>query len=76
MAEVAYTRKDHGHTALVGCSNDFWVTHRAARLNDAIGACVYHHIQAITEREEGVAGHHGILQAQAGMPGLDAGNAR
>lgn len=76
VTEVPHTREHHGHTAFIGSSNYFGIAHRAARLNDAIGASVYHHIQAIAEREERIAGHNCVLQAQACMTGFDAGNAR
>ncbi len=67
MAEVAHAGEHHGHAALVGGVNDFLVAHGAARLGDAGSACIDHHVQAVAEGEEGIAGHHGALQRQVGQ---------
>ena len=75
MAEVAHAAEHHGHAALVGGVNHFLVAHRAAGLDDAGGACIHHHVEAVAEGEEGVARHHGALQRQVGVAGLDAGDA-
>ncbi len=62
MPEVAHAAEHHGHTALVGGGDDLVVAHGATGLDDAGGALVHHHIQAVTEREEGVAGDYGTGQ--------------
>ena len=55
MAEVAHAAEHHGHAALVGGGDHLVVAHGAAGLDDAGGALVHHHVQAVTEREPGVA---------------------
>ena len=72
---MPHAGKHHGHAGFVSSSNHFGVAHRAAWLNhraDAVGSCI---IDAVTEREEGIGGHDGTLNLQAGMLGLDGGNA-
>jgi hypothetical protein len=56
VPEVAHAREHHGHAALVGGGDDLVVAHRAAGLGHAGGTCVHHHVKAVAEREEGVAG--------------------
>ena len=62
MPEVPYTCEHHHHAPLIRRINHFLITHRAARLNDAGGACINHHIQAIAEGEKCVAGYSGTCQ--------------
>ena len=62
MAEVAHAGKHHRHAALIRRVDDFLVAHRAAGLDDAAGACVHHHVQAVAEGEEGIAGDRRALQ--------------
>ena len=75
MAEVAHAGEHHGHAALVGGVDHFLVAHRAAGLGHAGCARIDHHVQAVAEGEEGIAGDHGVLQRELGRFGLDAGNA-
>jgi hypothetical protein len=56
MPEVAGAGKDHGHAVFVGGSDDFLVAHRAARLDDGLGAGGGQHVDAVAEREEGIRG--------------------
>ena len=44
MPKMPHAAKHHGHAALVGSVDNLLVTHAAARLDDATGARVYHHI--------------------------------
>jgi hypothetical protein len=67
MAEVPHAGEHHRHAALVGGGDDLLVAHRAAGLDHAGRACVDHHVQAVAEREEGVAGHAEPCQRQAGV---------
>ena len=62
MAEVPHTAEHHCHAAFVGRVDDFLVAHGAAWLDHAGCACIHHHIQAVTEREEGIARHDGTRQ--------------
>jgi hypothetical protein len=39
-------------------------------LGHAGGACVDHHVQAVAEGEESIAGDHGAMQAELGGFGL------
>ena len=75
MAEVAHATEHHGYTTLVGGVNDFVVAHGATGLDNAGGACIDHHIEAVAEGEERVARHHRTLQGQACVACLDAGDA-
>lgn len=75
MPEVAHSAEDHHDTTLVRSVDDLLVTHRAPRLNDALGTCIDHHIQPIAEREESVARHCSPCQRQPGVLGFDAGYA-
>jgi hypothetical protein len=43
------------------------VAHAAARLDHAGRAGVHHHVEAVAEREEGVARHHRALQRQPAL---------
>jgi hypothetical protein len=56
MPEVPHPGEHHRDAALVGGGDDLVVAHRAAGLDDAGGAFVDDHVQAVAEREEGVAG--------------------
>ena len=75
MAEVAHAGQHHRDAALVGGCDDLVVTHRAARLDHACGAGIDDHVEAIAERKERVARHGRTAQRQAGVLGLDAGDA-
>ena len=75
MPEVAHAGEDHGDAAFVGGGDDFGVADGAAGLDDAGCAGVGQHVQAVAEREEGVAGGCGAGQAQAGVLRFDAGDA-
>ena len=65
MTEVAEAGEDHGDALLVGGGDDFGVAHRAARLDDGGGAGLGQHVEAVTEREEGIRGHHAAGDHQA-----------
>jgi hypothetical protein len=52
VAEVPIAGEYHRDAALVGCGNDFVVTHTAAGLDHRDRAGVDHNIEAISEREE------------------------
>ena len=62
MPEMAHTREHHRYASLIRRINDFLIAHRATGLGHAGRARVDHHIKAVAEREEGVAGHGGPLQ--------------
>ena len=64
MAEVAHAGEHHGDASLVGSVNHFLVAHGAAGLDHAGGAGIHHHIEAVTEREECVAGHRRAAAGQ------------
>ena len=57
MTEVPHAGRHHHHATLVGGGNDFTIAHATARLDNATGAHIDHHIEAIAEGKEGVAGH-------------------
>ena len=65
-----------GSQALVGGGNDFVITHAAAGLNHAGGACFGNYIQTITEGEESVGRNRRTLQGQASVFSLDGGDGR
>jgi hypothetical protein len=44
MAEVACTSENHGDAMLIGCSNDFIVTHTTPWLNSATRTRTYYDI--------------------------------
>ena len=75
MTEVTHTREHHRHAALIRCVDDFLVAHGAAGLGHARCARVHHHVEAVAEGEESVAGDNRVLQAELGSFGLDAGDA-
>jgi hypothetical protein len=54
VAEVAHAREDHGQISFVGGCNDFFVAHRATRLDDGCGAGFGGGDEAVGEGEEGV----------------------
>ena len=56
MPEMTYSGKDHGDAVLVGCGDDFFVTHRAARLDDCAGTGRGQYVETIAEGEESVRG--------------------
>ncbi|VEB51526.1 Uncharacterised protein [Salmonella enterica subsp. enterica] len=51
MAEVAHVGEDHRNAVFVGGGNDFIITDRTARLDNAAHADSGSGINAITERE-------------------------
>ena len=63
-------------TSAFGGINHLLIAHGAAGLDDAARTGVDHHIEAVAKRKEGVAGHRCALQAELGVAGLDAGDAR
>ena len=75
MPEVTHAAEHHGYAALVGGIDHFLVAHRAAGLDHTGGARIDHHIEAVAEREEGVARHCRALEGQARVLRLDAGDA-
>ena len=62
MPKVPYAGVDHRHTTFISRSHHFVVAHAAARLDDARGAGINHHIEPITKREESVTRDHGVRQ--------------
>ena len=62
VTEVAHPGKHHRHATLVGSSNHLIVAHRAARLDDAGGTGIDHHVQTIAKRKERIACDHGASQ--------------
>jgi len=56
MAEMPHTTEHHRHATLVGRSDHLVVAHGATGLDDTGGTCIDHHVQAVAEGEEGVAG--------------------
>lgn len=52
VAEMSHASKYHGDAVLVGSSDDFFITHRAARLDDALDASFGGVVNAITEWEK------------------------
>ena len=52
------TGNNHGQTMFVGGSDDLVVTHGATRLDHGFGTCGCKHINAVTEGEERIGGHH------------------
>src|SRR5690606_31050927 len=75
MPEVAVAGEHHGQAAFVGGGDDFVVAHAATRLDDAGCAGVGHNVETVTEGEEGVGSHGSALHRQAGVLGLDGGDA-
>ena len=70
MPEMAHTGKDHGHIVFVGCSDDFFIAHGATGLDYRTNPCLVRGIDAVTEGEEGVRGHHGARYFQPLVLGL------
>ena len=67
MPEVPHAGEHHGDAMLVGGGDDFVVAHGTARLDyrrDAGGGGV---VEAVAEREEGVAGHHRAGHHETGL---------
>jgi hypothetical protein len=62
VSKMPHACEHHGNTSLIGCCNNFSVSHGAARLNHTASALIHHHIQAISEGEKGVAGYHCIFE--------------
>ena len=58
MAEVPHAGQDHGDTVLVRRSDDLFVAHAAAWLDDGDRARRYDHIDAVATRKEGGPGDH------------------
>src|SRR5690606_29192911 len=75
VAEMPETGEHHGDVVLVGCSDHLFVAHRAAGLDDRGGAGLGKHVEAVAEGEEGVRGDHAAGDLQAGILGLDLGDA-
>src|SRR5690606_30538117 len=75
VAEVAEAGEDHCHAMFVGCGNHLFIAHRAAGLDHSGGAGVGEHVQPVAEREEGVGRDHRAADVEAGVLGLDGGNA-
>src|SRR3989338_4467490 len=74
VPKVTHAGEDHSDIGLIGCGDNFRIAHRTTWLDhrsDAIGRCV---VQAVTEREEGVACHYRAGDLQAGVFGLDRGD--
>src|SRR6266481_6129205 len=67
MAKVADAGEDHRHLALVSGSNDFFVAHRAARLNRARCASFGCSDQPVWEREKSVACDGTALQRKPAL---------
>lgn len=63
MPEMPHAGINHRHAALVGRINHFLIPDAAARLDDAGGTGVHHHIQPVAKRKERVAGHGRARQA-------------
>ena len=73
MTEVSNPGEHHRQAMLVSRRDDFVVAHRAARLDHRLDAGFGRGIDAVAEREEGVAGHHRARHRQAGFLGLEPG---
>src|SRR5262245_10812795 len=54
VPEVPDAGKNHRHAVFVGCSDDFEIAHRPARLNHCLDAVLRGDVDAIAEREEGI----------------------
>src|SRR5690606_20415092 len=76
VTEMASAGVDHGQAAFVGGRDDFVVAYAAARLDDAGGAGVGHDVQAVAKWKERVGGDRRTGKRQAGVLGLDRGDAR
>ena len=74
MTEVAGAGEHHGQTMFVGSSDDFLVAHRSPRLYDGLGTGRGQHIDAVTEREEGIGGDDRTVEVESGMLCLDTGD--
>jgi hypothetical protein len=61
MTKMARAGVNHGNTAFIRSSNHLIVTHAAAWLNHTSSACIYDHIQTISEGEESITGHRRVL---------------
>src|SRR5690606_7420890 len=75
VAEMPEAGEYHGDVVLVGRGDHFLVTHRAAGLDHRGGASLGEHVEAVSERERGVGGDHATGDLQAGVLGLDLGDA-
>ncbi len=61
MSEVAHAGKDHSHIVPVGCGDDFFVSHRASRLNYGGYTTLSSHFDGIRERYHSVGSEHAAL---------------
>ena len=72
MAEVALAGEDHGDAVLVGGGDHLGVADAAAGLDDGRDAGGGGGVEAVAEREEGVAGAHPADGPAGGPVGGDA----
>ena len=73
MLEVAHAGEEHGHAVFVGGSDGFFVPDGAAGLDDGGDAGSGRGVNAVSEGEEGVAGHDAALDGFSGFHDADLG---
>ena len=66
MSEQSLSCEDHGHTVFVRGLDDFDVAHRAAGLNDGLGARLGGGV-AVPERKERIGGLDGAFEFETGV---------
>ncbi len=72
---MSHTCKHHGDTVFVGGLDHLFVAHGAAGLDDGGYTHFGGGVEAVAKREEGIGGHHRVLYGEAGVLGLDGGDA-
>ena len=63
--EMSLAGDDHSHVVFLAVVDAVLVMYRAARVNHAGNACLVGYLDAVGEREEGVACHHGSVEVES-----------
>src|SRR6185437_1814176 len=74
MSEMAHAGEHHRHVVLVGGGDHLGIAHRTTRLDHRADAGGRGRVDAVAEREEGVAGHHRAAHFELLVGSLDAGD--
>lgn len=75
MPEVPVAGEDHGHAGGIGGGDDFFVAHRATRLDAGGSTGVDGGLKPVCEGEHGVGGDDAALEIEAGFLGFPNGDA-
>ena len=75
VSEVAHPGKHHRHAMFIGGGDHLFIANGATRLDNSRNARLAGVVDTVPEGEESVRGHHRAPHRQAGVLGLDGGNA-